>query len=334
MGKISILNAILETPHPLSEEKKEAVVSDSRYLRIVAGAGTGKTETLTRRIAYLLLYKNEEPSSIVAFTFTERAAQSMKSRIYERVRQLKGEEACARLGEMYVGTIHGYCLRILEDVFGYGDHDPLDENQQMAFILREGWSLGLGRGGPYSRNCAEFLRSVDIVYDELLDREKLRRKVSDFLRHLERYEELLERHRLITFGQMIALAVQKLEASPQALSGIKHLIVDEYQDINWAQDKLIRLIGRNASIFIVGDPRQSIYQWRGSNEQCFEEFLNNFPSCEKVTIKENWRSVTTIVRAAISVAREGMFESLYWNLSNSRSVISSVGLMEFRAVTA
>ena len=88
MGKTSILNAILETPHPLSEEKKEAVVSDSRYLRIVAGAGTGKTETLTRRIAYLLLYKNEEPSSIVAFTITERAAQSMKSRIYERVRQL------------------------------------------------------------------------------------------------------------------------------------------------------------------------------------------------------------------------------------------------------
>ena len=327
MGKISILNAILETPHPLSEEKKEAVVSDSRYLRIVAGAGTGKTETLTRRIAYLLLYKNEEPSSIVAFTFTERAAQSMKSRIYERVRQLKGEEACARLGEMYVGTIHGYCLRILEDVFGYGDHDSLDENQQMAFILREGWSLGLGRGGPYSRNCAEFLRSVDIVYDELLDREKLRRKVSDFLRHLERYEELLERHRLITFGQMIALAVQKLEASPQALSGIKHLIVDEYQDINWAQDKLIRLIGRNASIFIVGDPRQSIYQWRGSNEQCFEEFLNNFPSCEKVTIKENWRSVTTIVRAANAFA--GTFErAKYESLNATRKDNGTVTVLD------
>ena len=92
-----ILKAVLETPNPLSDEQKKAVISKSRYLRIVAGAGTGKTETLTRRIAYLLLYRQEEPSSIVAFTFTERAAQSMKSRIYERVRQLKGEETCARL---------------------------------------------------------------------------------------------------------------------------------------------------------------------------------------------------------------------------------------------
>jgi len=327
MNKSEVLKAILETPHPLSEEKKEAVVSDSRYLRIVAGAGTGKTETLTRRIAYLLLYKNEDPSSIVAFTFTERAAQSMKSRIYERVRQLKGEEACARLGEMYVGTIHGYCLRILEDVFGYGDHDPLDENQQMAFILREGWSLGLGQDGPYSRNCAEFLRSVDVVYDELLDREKLGRKVPRFLRHLERYEELLEGHRLITFGQMIALTVQKLEANPQVLSGIKHLIVDEYQDINLAQDKLIRLIGRNASIFIVGDPRQSIYQWRGSNEQCFEEFLNNFPDCKKVTIKENWRSVPIIVKVANAFA-ETFERAKYESLNATRKDNGIVSVLD------
>ena len=75
----------------------------------------------------------------------------MKSRIYERVHQLKGEDACAKLGEMYVGTIHGYCLQILEDKFGYGDHDPLDENQEMAFILREGWGLGLTGYGGYSK---------------------------------------------------------------------------------------------------------------------------------------------------------------------------------------
>lgn len=298
MEKTSVLSAILETPNRLSDEQRKAVLSKNRYLRIVAGAGTGKTETLTRRVAYLLLYREEEPSSIVAFTFTERAAQSMKSRIYERVRQLRGEEACARLGEMYVGTIHGYCLRILEDVFGYGDHDPLDENQEMAFILREGWGLGLGQSGSYSRNCAEFLRSIDVVYNELLDRNKLGRRVPDFLRHLERYEELLENHRLLTFGQMIAVAVQKLETNPSALSGIKHLIVDEYQDINRAQDRLIRLVGRNASVFIVGDPRQSIYQWRGSNEKCFEEFLKNFPGCEKVTIGENRRSIPKIVKAA------------------------------------
>lgn len=328
MNDNGILQAILETPKPLSDEQKRSVVSDSRYLRIVAGAGTGKTETLTRRIAYLLLYKHEDPSSIVAFTFTERAAQSMKSRVYERVRQLQGEQACARLGEMYIGTIHGYCLRILEDIFGFGDHEPLDENQQMAFILREGWGLGLGQGGQYSRNCAAFLRSVDVVYDELLDREKLRRKVPDFFRHLEKYEELLKMHRLITFGQMIAYAVKKLKARPDALSGIKHLIVDEYQDINRAQDVLIRLIGRNASIFIVGDPRQSIYQWRGSNEKCFEDFLRNFPDCEEVTIKENRRSVSQIVSAANAFA-ETFERGQYEPLSEIRKDRGAVCLLAF-----
>jgi DNA helicase-2/ATP-dependent DNA helicase PcrA len=294
--------AVLQTPQPLSEEQKKAVTSDSRYVRVVAGAGTGKTETLTRRIAFLLLCRQQEPASIVAFTFTERAAQSMKSRVYDRVRQLKGEAACARLGNMYVGTIHGYCLRILQDKFGYGDHDPLDENQEMAFILREGWGLGLGKDGPYSKNCADFLISVDVVYNELLDREKLREKAPRFLQHLEQYEELLEKHRLITFGQMITFAVKHLEENQEALQGIRHLIVDEYQDVNRAQDRLIKLIGRNAGIFVVGDPRQSIYQWRGSDERCFEDFASVFTECEKVTLTENWRSVPSVIKAANAFA--------------------------------
>jgi len=328
MGDKIILKQILETPRPLSEEQKKAVLSESSYLRIVAGAGTGKTETLTRRIAYLLLYKEEEPASIVAFTFTQRAAQGMKSRIYERVHQLKGEDACAKLGEMYVGTIHGYCLQILEDKFGYGDHDPLDENQEMAFILREGWGLGLSKEGGYSKNCGEFLRSVDVVYNELLNQEKLTLKAPDFFRQLSKYEELLKRHRLITFGQMIALAVQKLAANPGVLSTIKHLIVDEYQDINRAQDRLIQLIGRNASTFIVGDPRQSIYQWRGSDERCFEEFLRNFSRCEKVSIKENWRSVPPVVKAA-NVIAETFERAKYEPLVPTRKEDGSVYAADF-----
>ncbi|TET79938.1 ATP-dependent helicase, partial [candidate division TA06 bacterium] len=289
-SKTQILKAILETPFPLSKEQRKAVLSKRQHLRMVAGAGTGKTETLTRRIVYLLLYKEQPPNSVVAFTFTQRAAQSMKSRIYDRVRLLKGEDACAQLGEMYVGTIHGYCLRTLQDLFGYGNHEQLDGNQEMAFLLRKGWGLGLGASGNYSHNCARFLRSVDVVHNECMSRKKLGKKDPDFLRGLERYEELLEQHRLITFGRMITLAIEKLKARPKLLTGIAHLIVDEYQDINPAQDRLIRLIGRNADVFVVGDPRQSIYQWRGSDERCFEEFLRNFPGCEKVTLRENRRS--------------------------------------------
>ncbi|HID92774.1 MAG TPA: ATP-dependent helicase [bacterium (Candidatus Stahlbacteria)] len=297
-----ILEEIINKPKQLSNEQKKAVISKKKYIRVVAGAGTGKTETLTRRIIYLLLYEKVEPKEIVAFTFTEKAAQSMKSRIYERVRQLRGEEACAKLGEMYVGTIHGYCLRILEDYFGYGDYDVLDENQEMAFILREGWGLGLNVGGKYAENCKDFIKSINVAYDELLNRKKLKKEDPDFHRHLERYESILDNHRLLTFGRMVALAVQKLIDHPKKLSHIKHLLVDEYQDINRTQEKLIKVIGRKAKIFIVGDPRQSIYQWRGSDEKCFEDFITHFKNVDLVTIKENRRSGKNIVKLANTFA--------------------------------
>ncbi len=298
MDKQNILNEIIEKPKPLSEEQKKAVLSEKRYIRIIAGAGTGKTETLTRRIVYLLLYHNVEPKEIVAFTFTEKAAQSMKSRIYQRVKELKGEETCAKLGEMYVGTIHGFCLQILEDYFGYGDYDVLDENQEMAFILRFGWELELEVGGRYAENCKNFIKSVNVVYDELIERKKLQEKAPEFYNKLIQYEKLLDAHRLLTFGRIIALAVQKIKDNPEKLSYIKHLIVDEYQDINKAQEELIKIIGKSASVFIVGDPRQSIYQWRGSDEKCFEKFPEHFENVETISLTENRRSRKEIVEVA------------------------------------
>lgn len=310
MSSELILQDILDKPKPLSKEQREALLSNNRYIRIVAGAGTGKTETLTRRIAYLLLYKKVEPKDIVAFTFTEKAAQSMKSRVYERVRELRGDEACAKLGEMYIGTIHGFCLRILQDHFGYGDHDVLDENQEMAFLLREGWGLGLGGNGRYSQNCSKFLRSINVIYDELLDREKLKDKVPGFYKHFEKYEGLLQKHRLLTFGKMVYLTVENLQKNPNPISNIKHLIVDEYQDINKAQEVLIRLIAKTSCVFIVGDPRQSIYQWRGSDESCFENFTKLFHSCEKVSITENRRSAKRIIDVANAFA--GTFEKAHY----------------------
>lgn len=92
MDENEFLRLIIEEPKELSENQKKAVLSDNKYLKIIAGAGAGKTETLTRKIVYLLLYKKVKPSSIVAFTFTEKAALGMKSRIYDRVRHLGGEE--------------------------------------------------------------------------------------------------------------------------------------------------------------------------------------------------------------------------------------------------
>jgi len=319
MNEKKFVSSILEKPTPLSPDQKKVVLSSSRYLRIVAGAGTGKTETMTRRIAYLLIAKKIEPKNIVAFTFTERAAQSMKSRIYERVKQLHGEEACAKLGEMFIGTIHGFCMRLLEDKFGFGDHTPLDENESAAFLFRIGWELGLGKNGNYIHNCLTFLKSVDVFYNELINREALEKEAPDFSKKLSKYENRLSEHRLLTFGQMIAFAVEKIEQHPESISHIKHLIVDEYQDINRAQEKLIRLIGKKASVFVVGDPRQCIYQWRGSDEKCFDDFSKIFPNVETVQIRDNWRSGSIIVRSANSLANSFKKQN-YEPLSHKRSI--------------
>lgn len=302
-SKDTLFEAILMTPYKLFPRQKEAVVSDSRFIRIIAGAGAGKTETLTRRIAYLFLYNDEPPSSIVAFTFTERAAKSMKSRVYQRVAELKGEKACANLGEMYIGTIHGYCLRILQDYFGYGNYDELDENQEMAFLMRHGFSLGLNKPGvSYAEMCGTFSRTANLVYDEMLDQNILEERADEFYQSFIKYESLLKKHRLLTFAQMINFAVINLRKNWQGISGIKHLIVDEYQDINKAQEKLIELIGKNSTLFVVGDPRQCIYRWRGSDDSYFDRFVSNHRDTHSITLTENTRSCQEIVDTANNVA--------------------------------
>jgi len=315
MQQNQILEDILNNPHKLSDSQKDAVVSDNQHVRIIAGAGAGKTETLTRKIVYLLLYKEVPPSSIVAFTFTEKAAQSMKTRIYDRVKAFGGEEICAHLGEMFVGTIHAYCSLLLEDFYGYGDYGTLDENQEMAFIMRYGWNLNLG-GKGYASNCRQFLDTLNVVYGELIPENVLKKRSPDFLQKMKGYEDLLNQNKLLTFNLMINIAIEELSKNPSKLENVKHLIVDEYQDINRAQEQLIQLIGDNSNIFIVGDPRQTIYQWRGSDERCFEEFEVKYPDTKTIKITENRRSTKLIIELANNFSDN--FESTYPHMSPTR----------------
>lgn len=292
------LEQILNHPKPLSDTQKRAVLSDRHHIRVVAGAGAGKTETLTRRIVYNLIHEKVDPSGIVAFTFTEKAAQSMKSRVYDRLRGLGRDDICYHIGDLFIGTIHGYCHRILVDYFGYGSYEAFDANQEMAFLMRVGWELGLGNDGSYSRNCEAFLETVNVVNGELLDEAILEKKEAEFYKRLRKYEYILDSYKRLTFDRMIKLAVMNLQENPDKLKHVKYLLVDEYQDINRAQEKLIQLIGTNAGLFIVGDPRQTIYKWRGSDEKCFEDFAEKYPDTETISITENRRSANSILDLA------------------------------------
>jgi len=302
---------ILSHPKPLSPNQRRAVLSDKRHIRIIAGAGAGKTETLTRRIVYHLIHEEIDPAAIVAFTFTDKAAQGMKSRIYDRLKDMGRDDLRARIGDLYVGTIHGYCYRLLTDYFNFGNHDVFDENQERAFLSIVGKDLGLADSGKYIRNCKNFLETVKVVEGELIPDETLRESSPGFLEKLNLYKSKLAENKRLTYDRMVSLAVENLEKRPDTLRNIRYLLVDEYQDINRAQEKLIQLIGRNASIFIVGDPRQTIYKWRGSDETCFEDFAEVYPGAETIYLTENRRSGRDIIDLANSFSDS--FENIQYD---------------------
>ena len=284
----------------LSKEQRQAVISTERYIRITAAAGAGKTTTITSRILYLIA-SGVNPSSIVAFTFTEKAASEMKSRVIGKLRRVF-PESHIDIGSMFIGTIHSFCFSLLKDKFHYEDYEPLDENREAAFVLANSSRIGLEllKGESLREKLYNFLASIYVVFNELIPEDALEKEAPLFYELYKNYLMLLENHKLISFGRMIQLAVEKIEEDPSAISHIKHLIVDEYQDINRAQEKLIRLIAGSASVCVVGDPRQTIYEWRGSDDMCFLRFSEYFKSAD-FEIRGNRRSTKEIISVANNV---------------------------------
>ena len=289
----------------LSKQQREASTCDATYVAVQACAGSGKTETIGARVVDLMS-KGADAHSIVAFTFTEKAAANLKQRIVLRVREHLGPERERDLGLLSVGTIHAYCLRFLQDVGGRADFEILDENREFALLSRRQWDIGvfdeLKERFPKvnrSKALAIFRRSIGVVYDEMIDRRKLAARDPAISTMLERYEEILERRRLLTYGQIIESAVRLLEAGSKPLHPLRHLIVDEYQDINPAQERLIRaLVQAGASLYVVGDAQQCIYQWRGSDIACFVDFRKRWKSARVLPLSENRRSRPPIIEAA------------------------------------
>lgn len=310
----------------LSPEQRQAVMTKSRFVRIIASAGAGKTETLTRRIVYLLAC-GVRPDRIVAFTFTEKAAASMKERIYRRVREILGEDACRSLGDTFIGTMHSFAGRILQDHFGFGDHEIMDENEQVAFLLQHGWEIGLDEAArrassSYGDYCIRFLKSEAVVNDEMLDLSRVvgadgTRMFQDLV---ERYWDHLSKNRLLTFGRLIRLCAENLERNPGVLS-VEHFIVDEYQDINRAQEAMINAIINRPGIkssMIVGDPRQCIYEWRGSDPECFDRFAS-VRDTETIQLLSNFRSGSRVVGVANRLAKHFEGEHLRLTMKPSRA---------------
>jgi DNA helicase-2/ATP-dependent DNA helicase PcrA len=276
-------------------------------VQIIAAAGSGKTEVVSQRVAELLA-EDLPAESIVAFTFTERAADELKNRIAHRVEDRLGVTALDRLAGLFVGTIHAYCFRLLQQrVPRYETYDVLDDNQLTAFLSREASRLDvrqLDSGNRLFASIAAFLKSVDVVENELLDPDTMPGPFGSVLRA---YYQTLDHYRLLTYGQQVVRAVRELERPELATeihSTLRHLIVDEYQDVNPAQERLIELLaGLQTELCVVGDDQQAIYQWRGSDVSNIVTFPERYQPVTTFEITVNRRSRPQIIDVANQFGR-------------------------------
>lgn len=287
----------------LEGDAAAAVGHRGGHVQIIASAGSGKTEVVSQRVASLLA-DGEDPASIVAFTFTEKAAAELKERIRLRVTAAVGERATDQLGRLYVGTIHGYCFQLLQNhVPTYESWTPLDENQLVNLLYREQTQLGLKTlKGKLFQSIDAFRRSIDVVENELLRLEDL--PEGPFREAAEKFYAMLENYRFMSFGTQIVLAVKALEdpvIHARVTKNLRHLIVDEYQDVNPAQERLVQLLAQplgTADLTVVGDDDQAIYQWRGSNVDNIVTFDQRYDGVTKFELLVNRRSRPAIVELA------------------------------------
>lgn len=286
----------------LTGAARDAVRYRGGHLQIIAGAGSGKTEVVSQRVASLLA-EGVPAESVVAFTFTERAAEELKNRIAHRVEDKLGAAALDGLAGLFVGTIHSFCFRLLQQqVPRYETYDVLDDNQLTAFLTRQAHRLRVRQLDPRNRlfaSIAAFLKSVDVVENELLDPAGM---PDPFRTVLRAYYQALDRYRLLTYGQQVVRAVRELEHKDLAAeihARLRHLVVDEYQDVNPAQEKLIELLtGPQVSLCVVGDDQQAIYQWRGSDVANIRTFRDRYPDVATFEITTNRRSRPQIIEVA------------------------------------
>jgi len=294
-----------ETRRPAPEltgPARDAVRHRGSHVQITASAGSGKTEVVSQRVADLLA-DGFPADSVVAFTFTERAADELKNRIAHRVADRLGTGALDRLAGLFVGTIHSFCFRLLQQrVPRYETYDVLDDNQLTAFLSREANRLQIRQLDSRRRlfaSIAAFLKGVDVVENELLDPAAMPDPFGSVLRA---YYEALDRYRLLTYGQQVVRAVRELEhpeLARQVHARLRHLIVDEYQDVNPAQERLIRLLtGPQVELCVVGDDQQAIYQWRGSDVSSIVTFADRYAPVARFEITVNRRSRPQIIEVA------------------------------------
>ncbi|MGV9417930.1 ATP-dependent helicase [Streptomyces sp. NPDC003674] len=312
----------MDVKHALSawltpEQLPAAIATDPEILAL-AGAGSGKSRTLAARVAFLVA-SGAPPESLVAFTFSDKAAETIKDRV------AKALTVCGLdpllVGGMYIGTIHAWCRRVLGDMDAkYRQFDVLDAMQLQMYLmsrysklnimpLRTQHSTSKGKPRGYFETLNQVGRAWTMMNDELLEPAQIAAEDPALADTLERLRAQMEQDNFIDFSLMQRLAVEALESknpgAVQALASLQHVLVDEYQDVNVVQERLIELMHRDSdTLFVVGDDDQGIYGWRGADITNILEFDQRYPNAITHKLLTNFRSTSAIVEAASTFASQ------------------------------
>lgn len=288
-------------------------------LQLIACAGSGKTEVVAQRVVSLLRPVAEGgagciPENIVAFTFTDKAAAELKERIHSRCREALG--STVGLANMYVGTIHGYCLDLLKsEVPEYMKYEVLNDVQQRLFVDRHSKASGLtqsttldGKSLKRYVDTKHYVSALGILREDEPTHpgQLVGNSVVD---HLETYERLLHQKGYLDYSSILKAAVGELQKNGglkvRLAARVKHVIVDEYQDVNPVQEAVVEELHKlGADVCVVGDDDQTIYQWRGSDIQNILNFDRRYKDVSQVRLEENFRSSEGVVALARDFIRQ------------------------------
>lgn len=263
----------------LNKEQKQAVLSKSRYTLVMAAAGTGKTKVITGRIKKILEQEDGNYQSIIALTFTNKAAKEMLHR-------LNGD------GALYIGTFHSICLRISRQYGNMVQNENIIDDDDSKKIVES-----LGYNGDYIYQIKKFQDQG--IFPENIQSWDITKEV------YITYVQELKKRKLIDFGMIILNTIELLKdeiIGNRIRQQFKHILVDEYQDTSKAQEMLISyLVKDDATLFCVGDPRQSVYEWRGAHRENILTFQDRYKGAEVITLLENYRSTQEILNFATAI---------------------------------
>lgn len=298
----------------LNKEQEKAVRHFKGPLLILAGAGSGKTRVLTHRIAYLIQEYRVNPWNILALTFTNKAAGEMR----ERVDQIVGEHA----DEIWVSTFHSTCVRILRrhiEALGYERSFTIYDGDDQRTLMRD--ILKYLQLDPKKFKERTILSAISSAKDELISPEQYElRAQGDYTKEIysrcyREYEKRLRDSNALDFDDLICKTIQLFEENEEVLSyyrlRFRYIMVDEYQDTNTAQFRLISLLANTPdddgsilhNLCVVGDDDQSIYKFRGANIYNILNFESQYPEANVIKLEENYRSTQNILDAANAVIR-------------------------------